>query len=163
MTSLIFCAFTNLHCVCAGAQAALSALYQSVQARRATHEPLLALSGRLELVRAQLDKATNDVHMHIKPQVLYLNYLCHFVVHSFSVMLLMSLSYSNAGQFDAVLIVNYICHFRLCSMTTMEMMKSPQFLSVESLNRLMESPISHSVQLVMYTCSLRCRVIGNSI
>lgn len=74
-TSSPFEAFTILHCVCAGAQAALSALYQSVQARRATHEPLLALSGRLELVRAQLDKATNDVHMHIKPQV-----LCHFLV-----------------------------------------------------------------------------------
>lgn len=48
----------------------LSALYQSVQARRASHEALLSLSGRLELVRAQLDKAVDGAHtqMKLEPQ-----------------------------------------------------------------------------------------------
>lgn len=71
-------------------------------------------------------------------------------------MLLMSLSYDHAGQLDAVLIVSDICHFRLCSMTTTGMMRSQQFPLVESLNRLirlMESPISHSLKLRVYTCN----------
>lgn len=55
----------------AGAQAALSALYQSVQARRASHEALLSLSGRLELLREQLDKAVSGVHTQrqLEPRV----------------------------------------------------------------------------------------------
>jgi hypothetical protein len=43
----------SLRLLFSGAQAALVALYQSIQARTSWHEPLLSLSGRLELVRAQ--------------------------------------------------------------------------------------------------------------
>ena len=55
----------------AGAQTAVAALFQTIQARTSWHEPLLSLSGRLELVRAQLNRGavTVETAEALKPMV----------------------------------------------------------------------------------------------